>query len=75
VARGYVERPDHPVVGERPTFGFPFRMTGVERWLRTPAPTMGQHNEDVLGKVLGLSADELDRLAADQVIGEAPLGV
>ena len=50
-------------------------VTGVDRWLRTAAPTMGQHNETILGKVLGLPADELDRLAAEQLLDDAPVGV
>lgn len=33
------------------------------------APTLGQHNADVLGEVLGLSADEIAQLEADGVIG------
>jgi crotonobetainyl-CoA:carnitine CoA-transferase CaiB-like acyl-CoA transferase len=33
------------------------------------APTLGQHNEDVLGGVLGLSTKEIAQLAADGVIG------
>lgn len=33
------------------------------------APTLGQHNHEVLGDVLGLSADEIAELEADEVIG------
>jgi hypothetical protein len=33
------------------------------------APTLGQHNEEVLRDVLGLSAGEIAQLAADGVIG------
>ena len=71
LARGYLEPVDHPVVGEHLVPGVPFRMSGVDRWL-TPAPTMGQHNADVLGGLLGLSADEIAALAASGVIGTAP---
>jgi crotonobetainyl-CoA:carnitine CoA-transferase CaiB-like acyl-CoA transferase len=35
------------------------------------APTLGQHNAEVLGDVLGLSASEIAQLAADGVIGTA----
>jgi crotonobetainyl-CoA:carnitine CoA-transferase CaiB-like acyl-CoA transferase len=35
------------------------------------APTLGQHNEEVLGGILGLSAAEIAQLAADGVIGTA----
>jgi crotonobetainyl-CoA:carnitine CoA-transferase CaiB-like acyl-CoA transferase len=33
------------------------------------APTLGQHNDDVLRDVLGLTADEIAQLAQDQIIG------
>jgi crotonobetainyl-CoA:carnitine CoA-transferase CaiB-like acyl-CoA transferase len=33
------------------------------------APTLGQHNHEVLGEVLGLSAAEIAQLQADEVIG------
>ena len=33
------------------------------------APTLGQHNDEVLREVLGLSADDIAQLARDQIIG------
>jgi crotonobetainyl-CoA:carnitine CoA-transferase CaiB-like acyl-CoA transferase len=74
-ARGYFEAPEHPVVGAMPLPSLPFRYASIERWLRTPAPTLGQHNEPVLCGILGLSPDELRRLEADGVIGTRPEGV
>ena len=37
--------------------------------VRFPAPTLGEHNETVLGGVLGLGKEELARLGGDGVIG------
>ena len=74
-ARRFFETPEHPVVGRMPLASWPFRYTSVERWLRTPAPTMGEHNQQVLGGILGLSADELATLTADGVIGTRPDGL
>ena len=51
---------------------FPFRFAGIDRWARTAAPRLGEHNEEVLGD-LGLSATAIDRLYADGVIGNEPL--
>ena len=52
----------------------PFRFASVDRWLRTPAPTLGQHNHEILTD-LGLSDDEIAALEADDLIGTRPLGL
>jgi crotonobetainyl-CoA:carnitine CoA-transferase CaiB-like acyl-CoA transferase len=67
--RRYFERPEHPVVGPVPLPSLPFRMEGVDRWLRTPAPTVGQDNEAVFCGVLGVGVDDLRRLEVDGVVG------
>jgi len=74
-AREYFEKPDHPTVGRLPLPSLPFRYKSVRRWLRSPAPTLGQHNADVLGGVLGLSPDEIAELEAEGVIGSRPVGL
>jgi crotonobetainyl-CoA:carnitine CoA-transferase CaiB-like acyl-CoA transferase len=74
-ARRYFETPEHPVVGPIPLPSLPFRYSSVEHWLRTPAPKLGQHNEQVLCGRLGLSADELRGLEAEGVIGTRPEGL
>jgi crotonobetainyl-CoA:carnitine CoA-transferase CaiB-like acyl-CoA transferase len=74
-ARSYFETPEHPVVGAMPLPSLPFRYASVDRWLRTPAPTIGQHNEPVLCGILGLSRDQLRDLEAEGVIGSRPVGL
>ena len=74
-ARRYFEAPDHPVVGAMPLPSWPFRYASIDHWLRTPAPTIGQHNEPVLCGILGLSPGELRDLEADGVIGTRPEGL
>jgi crotonobetainyl-CoA:carnitine CoA-transferase CaiB-like acyl-CoA transferase len=77
VARGYFEPLDHPSSGPcgypRPPFA-PIAATGG-RWLRTPAPTLGQHTGEVLRGLCGVTEDELARLRADGVIGTRPKGL
>jgi crotonobetainyl-CoA:carnitine CoA-transferase CaiB-like acyl-CoA transferase len=58
-----------------PLPSLPFRYASVDHWLRTPAPRIGQHNERVLGGILGLSANELRELEAEGVIGTRPEGL
>jgi len=74
-ARGYFETPAHPVVGAMPLPSLPFRYASIDRWLRTPAPTIGQHNQEVLCGILGLSPQELRELEAQGLIGTRPEGL
>ena len=75
-ARGFFEPVVHGYTGENEYAGLPFgRLPGVDRWCRLAPPTLGEHNDEVLGGELGLSPDELDRLRADKVIGDWPAGL
>ena len=75
IDRGFFEMIDHPVVGAHPTPTMPFRYASVDRWLRSPAPTIGQHNAEILGDLLGHDAEELAALETAGVIGTRPQGV
>jgi len=68
--RGLFEVEDHPVTGRHEVAMLPFRYSRVDGWLRSPAPTLGQHNQEVF-EALGLSSSEIDGLRADGVIGES----
>jgi crotonobetainyl-CoA:carnitine CoA-transferase CaiB-like acyl-CoA transferase len=76
VHRGFFERLEHPRTGEGLYPCPPFlRVDGMQRWLRRTPPTLGQHNAEVLTELCGLTAADLDRLAADGVIGTRPKGL
>ena len=74
-ARGFFERSEHPVVGTHLMPGLPLRWEGIDRWIRTPAPTLGQHNAEILRGLLQVSDAEMEALTADQVIGDWPAGI
>ena len=74
-ARGFHERVSHPIAGSHPLPTLPFRYASVERWIRRPAPTLGQHNREILGGELGLTNAELAELEADGIIGARPQGI
>ena len=75
VARGFYEEVDHPSLGTYPSPGFPFRFASVDHWLHTAAPLFGEHNHDVLTRILGLSDDEVTALEEKEVIGNRPKGL
>jgi len=56
-------------VGPIRTVRAPLSIAGADARPRGPAPELGQHTAEVLTE-LGLSADELSALAADDVIGQ-----
>jgi crotonobetainyl-CoA:carnitine CoA-transferase CaiB-like acyl-CoA transferase len=73
--RRFFETEDHPVCGPVVLPNAPWRFAGItEPWLRRPAPTLGQHNDEVLGGLLGLDGAELAALRAAGVVGETPKG-
>jgi len=74
-ARGFFESCEHPVAGTHPMPGLPLRWEGIDRWIRTPAPTLGQHNTEILRDVLQMDQAEIDELAAAEVIGDWPAGI
>ena len=61
-----VEVPDEDL-GSIPMHNIIPRLSDSPGHLRRPAPTLGQHTEEILGD-LGLSADDLIRLSKDGVI-------
>ncbi|OBJ54359.1 CaiB/BaiF CoA-transferase family protein [Mycobacterium sp. 1423905.2] len=69
--RGFYERFDHPITGSRRYPGWPFRI-GAHRHHRTPPPTLGQHNDEIL-RGLGLSAEDIAGLRDQRIIGQRVL--
>jgi len=71
--RRFFQTLEHPVTGPTRYPGFPMRFSGLGTPpLRSPPPTLGQHNDEILGGDLGLTPEELARLREAQVIGERP---
>jgi crotonobetainyl-CoA:carnitine CoA-transferase CaiB-like acyl-CoA transferase len=53
----------------------PFRFRSIDRWCRSPAPTVGEHNETVLKELLGLDETAIEALTAESVIGTRLKGI
>lgn len=75
VARGFFQQIEHDVAGRLALPLFPARWAnGEEPRHRSPAPKLGEHNGDVFGGLLGLTAGELAELEEAGVIGTRPIG-
>jgi crotonobetainyl-CoA:carnitine CoA-transferase CaiB-like acyl-CoA transferase len=68
-ARGFIQEIDRAFIGKHPQPSVPFR-EGVKPYaIRSVPPTLGEHNQEILSGLLGLSQAELDQLAQDGIIG------
>ncbi|PKB60899.1 MAG: hypothetical protein BZY79_06655 [SAR202 cluster bacterium Casp-Chloro-G4] len=59
--RDYFTKVLHPVAGELEYPVGPYQPRGID-WELNPAPTLGQHNQEVYGDLLGFSKEDLVRL-------------
>ncbi len=57
-----------PTAGEVKVLGMPFHFSDTPPTIRSAPPTLGQHNEQVLGDELGLSAEHIAELRAQKII-------
>jgi crotonobetainyl-CoA:carnitine CoA-transferase CaiB-like acyl-CoA transferase len=67
-ARGSLVEIEHPVAGKVKVVGPPVRLSETPGSVRTPAPLLGEHTDQVLGQRLGLDARRLEELRAARVI-------
>ena len=57
--RKFFRQLDHPDMGEIPYGGHQFRIAGYDSGPRFPAPMLGQHTDQVLREILGMTDDEI----------------
>ncbi len=72
--RGTFVTVDHPQVGPKQYPGIPWKMSGTPGEVRWPSPTLGQHNRQIFGGLLGLTTGDIDALESGGVIGTKPTG-
>ena len=63
--RGFFVKVDHPVIGKAKIPGIPFKMSETPGEVERPSPLVGEHNELVLGKYLGITKSEINQLKAE----------
>jgi CoA:oxalate CoA-transferase len=63
---------DQPGIGELKVAGSPYRMSKTPGAVRTHAPRLGEHSEEVLREFLGFDDPTIAELIASQVVMSAP---
>lgn len=72
VSRGYMQLVSREFVGEQPHPSAPWRVGDTPIRISSSAPTLGQHNQDILGGLLGLSNGQIASLSREGIIGNKP---
>jgi len=68
VARGMKIELDHAVAGKVPLIASPMKFSGTQLEFKIPPPVLGQHTDEVLGKLLKLDATAIAKLRADGIV-------
>ncbi|MCC8943182.1 CoA transferase, partial [Bradyrhizobium sp. Arg68] len=68
-SRAYLQEVERAFMGLHPQPSMPIREGVVPYAIRTAAPTLGQHNREVLSELLGLSDAEIAHLEREGIIG------
>ncbi|WP_342709959.1 CoA transferase [Bradyrhizobium sp. B124] len=72
-SRAFLQEIDRAFVGLHPQASLPIREGAGYYELRAAAPTLGQHNREILSGILGLSDAEIAHLVREDIIGTAML--
>ena len=60
---------DHSVAGRMAAvLGSPWRLNDDPPPINSPSPSLGQHNDLIFGKMLGLSEGEIEKLREEGVL-------
>ena len=68
LANDYIVDFDHPQHGVTKVMGMPVRLSETPGQIRTPAPELGQHTEEVLIDILEYDWDRLTELRKREII-------
>ena len=63
-----VKEVEHPTCGKIKVTGIPVKLSQTPGAVELPPPTLGQHTEEILTKLLGYSKSEVEKLKKEKVI-------
>jgi crotonobetainyl-CoA:carnitine CoA-transferase CaiB-like acyl-CoA transferase len=68
VARELVVETEHPVLGTIPILNRPIKFAGAPQPTPDAPPVLGQHSDEILREVLGLTPEQIAKLRADKIV-------
>ena len=63
-----VKEIDHPACGTMKLVNTPVKYSYSEPSIRTPPPLLGQHTNEILGDIVGMSEAEIESLKSEGVV-------
>jgi crotonobetainyl-CoA:carnitine CoA-transferase CaiB-like acyl-CoA transferase len=66
--RGMIKEMDHPRCGKLKITGNPIKMSASHEEVFAPHPALGENNQEILGKLLGYTAEKVEELRKAKVI-------
>ncbi len=72
-ARNYFVDVVHPEVGHHRWDGYPWKLSRTPGKIRMASPLFGEHNDEILRGLLGLSDAEVAELRATGLVADAPI--
>ena len=67
-ARNMVTRVEHPACGTIDLVDAPVKYSGTSPGVREPPPLLGQHTDEILTKILGMSGLEVKKLRVEGIV-------
>jgi crotonobetainyl-CoA:carnitine CoA-transferase CaiB-like acyl-CoA transferase len=68
IARGMKIALDHPLAGTAPSVASPMRFSATPLEFKAPPPTLGQHTDEILRRMLGMSVADIAQLRAEGIV-------
>ena len=68
LAREMIATVEHEVTGSVGVPGLPIKLSKTPGQVETPAPTLGEHTDEILTDLLGMETAEIERLKRDGVV-------
>lgn len=68
LAREMIVELDHPIAGHMKVPGVPIKLSSTPGSVETPAPLLGQHTEELLHELLGMTKEQVAELKAKNAI-------